>query len=271
MSWNAYRVMLRLQAPMHVGRAKLGNLQITRPYVHGKALWGALTARITRDTPHLGQDYRAVGKQVNRELAFSYFYPSTGERVDLWPWDQPERFAWLFLGSYASTALNYTHQAAAEGALHETEFIAPTTRSGEPVYLVGYIFEAQGCTLPWQQALQHLQLGGERTYGWGRVSLHKAPTPASQLFERYALDLQGARPVVTLQAHDALLAHGRAVGDRAISATGRVVPLVGRETHDARAHGRVPSEAIICWEPGSTVATGERIAIGPYGIWEAAK
>ena len=110
---------------MHMGRTKLGNLQITRPYVHGKSLWGALTARITRDTPSLDNNYQEVGQRVSEELAFSYFYPTISDEVTLWPWDDAERFAWHFLGSYASTALNYNQNSAAEGSLHETEFIAP--------------------------------------------------------------------------------------------------------------------------------------------------
>jgi len=270
MSWIAYKIVLRLQTPMHIGRAKLGNLQATRPYVHGKALWGALTARITREsTPARAQDYQAIGRQVTEQMAFSYFYPTTGEEVTLWPWDDRERFAWRFLGSYASTALNYSQNSAQEGSLHETEFIAPRTWNGQPVYLVGYIFQKEGSALPWRDALQRLQIGGERTYGWGRVNWSGEAQPALTLFD-YPLDLSRARPVISIPKDKPLLAHALAHGEGAISVIGRLAPLVGRETRAANAHGRHLSSAIICWEPGGRVEHETRVAIDRFGLWYAA-
>ena len=46
MTWTVYRVTWRLLAPMHIGWRKLGNMQQTRPYVTGRNLWGAFTARL---------------------------------------------------------------------------------------------------------------------------------------------------------------------------------------------------------------------------------
>ncbi|MFQ5857417.1 MAG: RAMP superfamily CRISPR-associated protein [Anaerolineae bacterium] len=271
MTWIAHKIVLRLLTPLHIGAAKLGNVQRTRPYVTGKVLWGALTARLTRDHPGFSGDYRKVGDRVKEELAFSYFYPAVGDQVDLWPWKAPDAFAWRYLGSYASTALDYSRNTAEEGSLHETEFIAPTTRDSRPVFLVGYIFEQEGCTLPWQEALPRLQIGGERTYGWGRVALHAATPSTESLFGCYELDLLGTRPAVTLTENDSLLAHTRAHGAQAIPARGRLTPLVGRETRAANAHGRHLSTAVICWEPGSIAGSVGQAAIGPYGIWEKAE
>ncbi len=274
MNWTAYKIVLHLQTPMHMGRAKMGNLQITRPYVHGKALWGALTARITREsTLARSRDYRDVGNKVNEQLAFSYFYPTIGENVSLWPWDDPERFAWQFLGSYASTALDYSQNSAADGSLHETEFIAPHTRYNQPVNLVGYIFERDDCTLPWRDALSKLQIGGERTYGWGRVRLGGSQEvgPGEKLFGFYSLHLSGQRPALSL-GKDAvvLLAHTRAVDPGAVQAEGRVVPLVGRETKDASAHGRDVVMRAVCWEPGARGKEKTSVAILDNGLWAAA-
>jgi hypothetical protein len=269
MSWTAYKIVLRLQTPMHIGQAKLGNLQITRPYVHGKALWGALTARITRDEPSYHNDYETVGQRVNERLAFSYFYPTTSNEVQLWPWDDLERFAWHFLGSYASTALDYSQNSAAEGSLHETEFITPYTREGKPVNLVGYIFEREDSDLPWREVLKRLQVGGERTYGWGRVRCLGEPQPTQELFG-YEPDLSAARPLVSLPNDARLLAHALAHAGRAILARGRVVPLVGRETNAANAHGQDVKLTAICWEPGCRVQGTQKLHISNYGIWEAA-
>jgi hypothetical protein len=267
MIWTTYKVVLRLLTPMHIGKTKLGNVQQTRPYVPGRALWGALTARITRDNPEPGRDYVTVGQHVNEELAFSYFYPTAGDRVELWPWEESDKFAWRHLGSYASTALDYGQNAAEEGSLHETEFIAPMTRDGWPVCLVGYVFERSGCTLPWQSALNRLQLGGERGYGWGRVKKHSVSSGSNKLFDRYTVDLDGGRPIVHLVKEAPLLAHTHAYGDHALAAQGRLVPLVGRETRAAHAHGRHLSTAIICWEPGASAVASTQAGIGPYGIW----
>jgi hypothetical protein len=272
MTWTAYKIVFRLLSPMHIGWTKQGNVQRTRPYVAGKALWGALTARLTRDFPHLGGDYETVGKRVSDELAFSYFYPAVGETVDLWPWgERADEFAWRYLGSYASTALNYGCNTAEEGSLHETEFIAPHTRDGRPVYLVGYIFERQGCTLPWQEVLSRLQLGGERTYGWGRVELHKPPENVQQFFD-FHLDLNGKRPVVIIPVGKELLAHTLAVefqGRRPVpGVSGPIEPLLGRETTNPQRFGGDLPPARICWQPGGTLTAGAKIIIGEYGIWE---
>lgn len=270
MSWTAYQVFFRLLTPMHIGAVKLGNLQTTRPYVHGKALWGGLTARLTRDNPRLGGDYAAVGRQVNEELAFSYFYPTTDDQVGLWPWDDPDQFAWRFLGSYASTALDYSQNSAEEGSLHETEFIAPTTRDRQRVHLTGTIFARNDCSLPWRETLERLQLGGERTYGWGRLAQSSISATTDSLFSCYAVDLDGARPGLALGNDDRLLAHTLASGPQAVTAHGRLTPLVGRETVSADAHGRNLSQAAICWEPGSVLDAPAYVSIGPCGIWEAA-
>ncbi|MGB9873322.1 MAG: hypothetical protein ACPLYD_16895, partial [Anaerolineae bacterium] len=132
MTCAVYKIVFRLLSPLHCGWFKQGNVQRTRPYVTGKILWGALTARLTRDVPDLGGDYVMVGQRVNAELAFTYLYPATGQDVDLWPWGDPDEFAWRYLNSYAGTALDYDRNAAEEGSLHETEFIAPVTRDGQP-------------------------------------------------------------------------------------------------------------------------------------------
>jgi len=62
--------------------------------------------------------------------------------------------------------------AAAERMLYEVEFLSPRTLdTGESVFLKGYVFERDGCSLKWKSTLKRLQLGGERGYGWGSVEL----------------------------------------------------------------------------------------------------
>ena len=271
MHWTGHKVILRLLAPLHVGAGQAGNVQRVRPYVTGKALWGALTARLTRDVPELGGDYVAVGQRVNTELAFSYFYPTVGEQVAVWPWGETaDEFAWRYLHTYAATALNYSQNTAEQGSLHETEFIGPVTRDDAPVHLVGYVFERAGSVLPWQGALPRLQLGGERTYGWGRVAVIAIEPAGDRLFDAWTLHLDGAAPICQASAGAFVLAHALAAGLYAVAnVSGTVEPLVGRETSQAHRHGEQLRGAQICWAPGATIASETRVGLGPNGIWQA--
>lgn len=267
--WNSHRITFELLSPLHVGRRKIGNVIDTRPYVPGRAIWGALTARITRDEQ--GDNYEAVGKAVHEELAWTYFFPSTrSEDVSVWPWGNSRReFEWLYLGSYASTALEEGHTAD-EGTLHEIEYIAPRTRCGSQVYLVGYFFVRDGSALNWHGALAHMQLGGERAYGWGRTRLVGTSPAEGSCFGVCAInDVSGERPVLRLPRDHVLLAH--ACDPDTQRYDGVIEPLVGRETDTKTAgFGAHPSAAVVCWAPGTKTLREQDFRIGPYGIWHAA-
>jgi len=270
MAWKAYQVTFRLLSPMHVGWRKLGNLQQTRPYVTGRSLWGALTARLTRESGR--KDYNDVGGDVDKQLAFTYFYPSTErDRITLWPWsgEQWDKFAWMFLGSYASTSLENGRNAE-EGSLHETEFIAPYTRNRASVYLVGYIFEKEDYSIKpyWQDVLNKLQLGGERSYGWGRVRLAEPCKPiTNNECLGYKLNCKEDSPVLTAPKDLQLLAHSETEGD-SNSQRGAIEPLLGRITNADTGFGRRFSDPKICWVPGGQVKEGESFQITEKGIWK---
>lgn len=281
MSWTAYPVVFCLMSPLHVGHLKIGNLQRTRHYIPGKTLWGALTARLTRDDSNANGDYQAMGKRVSESLAFSYFYPAVDLNKPLYP-DYtpnglcygsskmaPDEFAWRLLSSYASTAVDARRTAAEEGSLHEVEFIAPkAVDTGEAVFLKGYVFEKKGCALEWESALNRLQLGGERGYGWGRVSLYELGDPIEgeiNLFNRWIVDLRQQEPVVTVPKDEPLLAHTRCDN---LQAHGQIEPWLGRETRNPERHGAKLSQAQVCWVPGSRVADESALTIRPHGLWE---
>jgi len=287
MAWKVCQVVLRLRSPMHIGQIKLGNIQRTRPYVTGRVLWGALTQRLVRDTTPPGTPatdsnlYKDTGKWVHDNLAFTYLFPTIHQdgTVDLWPWE--EGFGPRFLSTYASTALTYPQQSAAEGTLHEVECIVPNTLDeGCPVYLSGYVFARQDAP-DWQSALNRLQLGGERGYGWGQVATEEVREwdIEQPLFGWYTLQPDAWPPVLRATEGARLVAHALAadysndVGQvhRAVSGiSGPVEPLVGRETCSAGRFGEQVSRARICYIPGSQVTTRDFACfIGPYGIWEA--
>ncbi len=277
MTWTMHKVVLRLLSPLHVGAGQLGNVQRARPYVTGKTLWGALTARITRDTHKHGTQaiyYQKIGEKVQKQLAFSYFYPAVGEQVDIWPWGETaDEFAWRYLNTYASTALDYSRHAAEEGGLHEVEYIAPTTRDGDSVNLIGYIFKHADCELRWREALSRLQLGGERTYGWGRVEdLPSIAEDSGPLFDQWKVELDQDRPLVrAISDNSRLLAHTRATGAHALSdVRGALEPLVGRETRQAHQHGKAPINAGVYWLPGAPVSRDTRLVVQAHGSWEVA-
>ncbi len=283
MGWKAFSLALRPRAPLHIGAGTEGNLQRTRPYVTGRALWGALTARLARDWPDLRGDYAEAGRRVHAELAFSYLYPTCGEEGPIWPWGTTaDAFRWRFLGSLASTAIDPSGGGAHEGSLHEVEHIAPVSRDGRAIILRGYLFAAEGTELPWQAVLPRLQLGGERGYGWGRVEVAglEEVGPEHILFGMYDADPGTWPPVLT--ARDCgeggtwLLAHALAVDVQESGAlrracnglSGPVEPLVGRETEVASGFGARLSAVRIAWVPGTRVVAGRRFRIGPCGVWE---
>ena len=174
MSWHCYKLVYRLESPLRVGKGEIGNLQPTRSYVPGRVVWAALTARLTRNQG-MGvreKDYLSMGKLLQENMRFSYFWPSLDGDHPCFPWEDLAGFDYHFLNSYISTALDYDAQSALEGSLHEAEFIASHTRDGKPVFLVGWLWvNAEIKQKSWQRALHQVVLGGERRYGWGRVKL----------------------------------------------------------------------------------------------------
>jgi hypothetical protein len=284
MSWQAYRVVLRLRSPLHIGHSKVGNLQRTRPYVTGRGLWGALTMRMTRDA-YQGrgpatdsQQYHQFGEQVHILLAFTYFYPALksntydGYSVQ-WPWENESAFRRRFLSSHAGTALSYPAQSATEGTLHEVEFISPRTLdTGEPVFLTGYVFEKEGCTLTWRAAFQRLQLGGERGYGWGDVELVGIQVANDKhLFAGSAtFDGEGDQMGIYLPKGGRLLAHVVATG---LPVAGDVEPLVGREWQSNHPRNRYAGQHVgfsdVCFAPGSIACENLNFMVSRLGVWRA--
>jgi len=279
MTWKMYQVVLRLRSPMHIGCGAVGNVQRTRPYVTGRVLWGALTMRLTRDKAQGrgpatdSREYREVGDQVHRSLAFTYFYPALKSGNDYrvaWPWDDKNVFRRRFLSSYQGTALSYPQQSAAEGMLHEVEFVSPhTLDTGRQVFLMGYIFEREATHLAWQSALERLQMGGERGYGWGDVEPVEICESANELFAGLAI-FRGddETPIICLPADGRLLAHTLAED---LPAAGDVEPLVGREWRSDNSRRRYVGQHVVfddmCFTPGSVILQPLDFAVEKLGVW----
>lgn len=274
MSWQKYDLLFRLLTPLHIGWRKTSNLQQTRGYVTGKVFWAALTARLTREADQGadGQAYQDIGDMVQKHFRFTYLYPGTPEGSGYkthYPWQ--DDFDYLFLDSYTSTALNYDNQSAEDGLLHETEFIAPRTRTDQPVYLTGSLYVKDGLTDErvenWQNALNKLQFGGERGYGWGRVQLVGDPDhldgkpiagePQGKLVE----ETKGNDKVYRATAH--------LITGNTTNITGPIEPLIGweRNNEDGKPNWSL-SKHTICYAPGATIAPNTTFTIRHNGLWQ---
>ena len=265
MAWQKYALVFRLQSPLHIGYRKVGNLMQTRGYVPGKILWAALTARLTRDYDDgaNGKQYETIGRQVQKYFRFTYLYPATQNSNGFkthYPWE--DDFDYLFLHSYASTALDYTSQSAEDAMLHETEFIAPYTRTGQPVYLTGDLFVKTDLPTPldkWQDVLHKLQLGAERGYGWGRV----------QLVSCKKVEKSSSEPHGYVH-HGRITAHLRV--KNASNVQGPIEVLIGWERNNdpnQRGEWKLGNEPIICYAPGAMITKEGNFQIVENGLWKA--
>lgn len=279
MAWRIHEVVFRLRSPLHIGFSTIGNLRRTRPYVIGRVIWGALTMRITRNrTPEGSANdsrvYREVGREVHQSLAFTYFFPAlkneNGYEVQL-PWEEPEKFRHRFIRSFAGTTQSPFAKSAMEGSLREVEFLSPQALdTGEAVFLQGYLFEKEEWP-EWKAALNRMQFGGDRGYGWGDVGLAEPVGEGTngQLFGGAAtVRLDGDRPLVETPENGRLLAHATA---ESVAASGDVEPLVGREWRTDNRAGEHVDFSGICFAPGGKVKTASEFEIGDYGIWRSSQ
>jgi hypothetical protein len=284
MPWTVYQIILRLHSPLHIGYREVGYLRHTRPYITGRALRGALVNRVGRNQNICGEEpddpFRCVSKTFAQYLTFTYFYPALKVK-DKWeaqfPWEDEAGFRRRFLSSYVSTALTYPQQTAAEGLLHEIEFISPRTLdTGEPVYLMGYVFVQEERLkkekYDWVGALRRLQLGGERGYGWGDVRLVGEPAPVTDgllLFDKISFKTDEKRPVLALKENEAVLAHTSAQN---ATLSGPVEPMVGREWRGDKGSQKHIGQHLayngVCFAPGSRTQQPSQFILGDAGYWQ---
>jgi hypothetical protein len=233
-----------------------------------------------------------IGNDVAQRVVFTYAFPLDGDTV-LYPVYQPgsiaygsirmsrEEFEWRFVGSYASTALNYPEGSALEGSLHEVEHLNPWLRSRNDspsvqLMLQGYVFVNETCLDEWwssaKDALAEHRLGGEGRYGFGRVrGMVDEVAPDELLFGQYVYDLRAHRPRVHVPQGSPVLAH-TLIGDGWTADSGEVEPLVGRNWNDqlGGAGRGLVTLAAACLAPGSTLKDPHWVEIGADGVWRPA-
>lgn len=284
MAWRCYRLIYEAVGPVHIGYHTLGFIKKTRTYIPGKNIWAAITEKLTKALwPEKNGRYEIVGKEVGKHIASTYFYP-TSDPVGFSP--GPEDFIEgfeAFLTSSAQTAIGPLKLSAERGALYETEYISPSV-NGKRVFFVGYLF----CQLPFQiddkqivweekeglslkNMLQYLQVGGERRYGFGRLSLTEdgCKLVNETIFCYYHIQsLSSERPVIkAVKTGIPVLAHVKT--NSATEIKGDLEPFVGREWDSKKGPGHFVSKAEICWIPGSVLTGGQAFKICEYGLWES--
>jgi len=166
--WESYLTIFKAKAPVHIGYKQIGVLKTTRYYITGRAMWGAITANLTRalfGNPD-AENYQKVGEFVKDLIRTTYFFPAfekdkvndsqewsdakTGNYLVFLPEYSEnglkfgkipkEKFEQTFIGSFVSTALESETKTAEEGSLHEFEFVKDKIRVNDDVadvYWVG--------------------------------------------------------------------------------------------------------------------------------------
>lgn len=300
MTCRSYRLVYRAMSPVHIGHYMLGYINRTRYYIPGRAMWGAITANLTR-TFYRYEDYKDVGTDIMDNVLLSYFYPATDPNQPLQPrfTDKGLRFGlWTaadfernFIKAFGQTAILPSSNTAEDESLHEVEFISPVVEpSGmqSPVFFVGYLLMKEGTAvcgkdLNWDSglvslkpAIQELFVGGERKYGFGRLSLVEDPplTPDKEgncwLFGN-KLVATSAGVSIEVECDKPIPAHLHL--DGALNLKGDVEPLVGREWGEVDSPegrktgaGQRITPATLCWVPGSVLSEKAVLQIEPYGL-----
>lgn len=283
-----YELQYRALSPVHIGYKKIGFLKTTRYYVTGKAMWGAITANLTRylfEKPTAG-NYRTVGEFVKENIKMTYFFLKVGNKIYNPKYTgkglvygnlSENEFEKKFIYSFVSTALNET-KTAEDGSLHETEYIRNNVRIDDTIENVcwtGYVFvnehaESGNFKVTFSddnfiieaernkqvEALEFFDkmgIGGERNYGFGRMKLNDLKKVNNNEIFGYGLDGSMIKSPIAL---------GHVEHTNNIEYIGEVEPLVGRnwnkkdgrnyrKVESKRGAGREPTFHNVCFVPGT--------------------
>lgn len=300
MGWKAYKLVYYAKSPIHIGWHTLGYIKLTRYYITGKNIWGAMTANIVR-TLYGHEDYQAVGELLKNNILVSYFYPAIDFQNPLLPKFQNDGlhygkypasdFERLFIQSYGQTAILPENNTAEDQSLHESDFIShyiegEDTKKHQKVYFVGYIFihdkvHYKGQLLTWEniaRAITEIFVGGDRKYGWGRLLLETGKTEEvmdGKIFGNNQLEPKDEGLCIKIAKDNHIPAHLELKTEGGFKIRGNREPLVGLDwgTHETSpgkiGAGQKISAAKICWMPGSVMVEEKPLKISEFGMLTA--
>ncbi len=115
-----------------------------------------------------------------------------------------------------------------------------------------------------ENAQYRLQIGGERTYGWGKIVLYRCHKYENLMFHHYNVELNGKVPIIELAQGDKIPLHIKAEGDNESAIiVGNVEPLVRREWREGP--GFAVTFGGVSYMPGSKCLRRCKVAIGSLG------
>lgn len=217
MSWDGLSLCFELLSPLFVGYLpnRSGTVVApTRYYVPSKTIWGAVTASLTPrlyDNPQ-AKNYKTVGCEIKENVCFSYFYLTDGKQIYTpeytgeglkWGGKPDAEFRNKFIDSFVSTAKNRASGTAKDQTLHEIEFIRHQIKLNAhktgKVYLAGKVWFKNGFAINGQKIekknnslvavpkdinlFKDLVIGGDRSYGFGRVKYVELTTKIDDIFK----------------------------------------------------------------------------------------
>jgi hypothetical protein len=289
MVWQAYLWVWRLESPLHVGFSPAGFLNRTRLYIPARTMWGALTAELARrNASGAWPDYQGIGRDLQKNVRFSYLYPAEQVNGPWHPWlpryEKGQGLCWQrqdggkplmdrsfrqhLLSTQSGTAIDPHSDTAAEGTLREVEYIMPRWRySGAPLGFVGYVLlrhgsDPHGLNLRGLMNVEELWVGGESRYGFGRLHRVQWEDSVRDCFG-ISLDLSQNDPILSVS--EFVWAHVPTNSDSGASGAWEILLGWDRDTLDSRACSN------LCWAPGSRVSAPECYRITENGIWESLK
>jgi len=227
-------------------------------------------------------DYGGIGRNLREQARFSYLYPAEWMKSSWEPWlpyyEQERGLVWKrqdggdplpyghfrqrLLATHPGTAIDPASDIAAEGTLHEFEYVLPRWRhNGAPVAFVGYVFVREGsCFQETLRDVGELWIGGEGRYGFGR--LRQATELKDDMSDCFGvrLDLNREDPIV--QNSSFVWAHALPRPDSIKAGAWEVVLGWDR--------GSLFSVALEgpCWAPGSRSVETASFRILDSGFWE---
>ena len=264
MTWKAYRLVYQAKSPIHIGWHTLGYIKLTRYYIPGKTMWGAMTANLTRTYgPKNIETYKVVGSLLKTDVRIGYFYTAINLNntlnllmprytkdgliygdinTDNYFKDEFER---AFVSSFGQTAILPESNTAEDESLHESEYISPGINKGgkyKTVFFVGYVFIKEGASLSGQSigwadskinvepAIRELFVGGDMKYGWGRLKLQNNPEDEGcqkKIFGYEFMSSCKSSPCIEIPKGSPVPAHLNV--ESGLKIKGDIEPLVGRE------------------------------------------